>query len=90
MKINFQGNEEFEKLYIENLKKFVYFKKDKIVGFIKFSKNILPLIVGYYFKCNYNIKINVQVAGILSNSNKELKTQIDLIFNDIKIKFYLK
>ena len=72
------GNEELEKLYIENLKKFVYFKKDKIVGFIKFSKNILPLIVGYYFKCNYNIKINVQVAGILSNSNKELKTQIDL------------
>ena len=71
-------NEVIEKEYIENLKKFVYFNKDKIVGFIKFSKNILPPVKGYYFKCNYNIKIEVQVAGIITNSNKELKTQIDL------------
>ena len=71
-------NEEFEKLYIENLKKFVYFKDDKVVGFIKFSKNILPPVKGYYFKCYYNIKIEVKVAGIIANSNKELKTKIDL------------
>ena len=69
---------EYEKILIDNLKKFVYFKDNKVVGFIKFAYNILPPVKGYYFKCNYNIKINVEVAGIILSSNKYLKTQVDL------------
>lgn len=77
-KFSYKLEKEEIEMYIENLKKFVYFKDDKVVGFIKFSKSILPPVNGYYFKCNYNIKIEVKVAGIITNSNKELKTQIDL------------
>ena len=60
------------------MKKFVYFKDDKIVGFIKFAKNITPPVEGYYFICEFNMKIDVQISGVIINRNKCLKTQIDM------------
>ena len=67
-----------ENLMVEGLKKFVYFKNNKIVAFIKFAKNITPPVDGYYFECNFNMKIDVQVSGVILNRNKYLKTQIDM------------
>ena len=67
-----------EELLNESLKKFVYFKDDKIVGFIKFAKDITPPVEGYYFKCDFNIKIEVLISGIILNRNRYLKTQIDM------------
>ena len=63
---------------IENIKKFVYFKDNKVVGFIKFAHDITPNVNGYYFNCEYNMKIDVDIAGIIINRNKYLKTQFDL------------
>ena len=63
---------------IENIKKFVYFKDNKVVGFIKFAEDITPNLNGYYFNCENNIKIEVEIAGIILNRNKYLKTPIDL------------
>ena len=60
------------------MKKFVYFKDNKVVGFIKFVYNIVPPVNGYYFKCNYNFKIKVEITGIVLSSNKYLKIDIDL------------
>ena len=56
---------EYEKILIDSLKKFVYFKDNKVVGFIKFAYNIVPPIDGYYFKCNYNIKTKLEINGII-------------------------
>ena len=67
-----------EKIINDNLRKFVYFKDNKIVGFIKFTKDITPPVNGYYFKCDFNIKIEVEISGIILNRNKYLKTQIDM------------
>ena len=67
-----------EKIINDNLKKFVYFKDNKIVGFIKFAKDITPPVEGYYFKCDFNIKIEVLISGIILNRNRYLKTQIDM------------
>ena len=69
---------EYEKILIDSLKKFVYFKDNKVVGFIKFAYNIVPPIDGYYFKCNYNIKIKLEINGIILSSKKYLKTKVDL------------
>ena len=70
---------EYEKIIIDSLNKFVYFNNNnKVVGFIKFAYNIIPPMNGYYFKCNYNIKIKVEIEGIILNSKKYLKTQVDL------------
>ena len=33
---------------------------------------------GYYFKCDFNIKIEVLISGIILNRNRYLKTQIDM------------
>ena len=72
-------NNNDEKLLLnEELKKFVYFKDDKIVGFIKFAKNVTPPVEGYYFICEFNMKIDVQISGVIINRNKCLKTQIDM------------
>jgi hypothetical protein len=71
-----------EKIINDNLKKFVYFKDNKIVGFIKFAKDITPPVEGYYFKCDYNLKIEVEITGIILNRNKYLKTQIDMYDSD--------
>ena len=73
---------EQEKIIIENLNKFVYFKNNKVVGFIRFASNVIPPVNGYYFKCNYNIKINVEIAGIILSSKKYLKTKLDLYDSD--------
>ena len=70
---------EKEKLQlIEEIKKFVYFKDNKVIGFIKFAQDITPNVNGYYFNCEYNMKIEVDIAGIILNSNKYLKTQFDI------------
>ena len=71
-----------EKIINDNLKKFVYFKDNKIVGFIKFAKDITPPVEGYYFKCDYNLKIEVEITGIILNRNRYLKTQIDMYDSD--------
>ena len=72
-----------EKLLLnEELKKFVYFKDNKIVGFIKFAKDITPPVEGYYFSCDYSMKIEVEISGIILNRNKCLKTQIDMYDSD--------
>ena len=73
---------ENKKWLVDNLKKFVFFKGNKIVGFIKFAQNITPPINGYYFKCKYNIKIEVQITGIILNRHRFLKTQIDFYDSD--------
>ena len=80
MRNNFKNKiHEGEKLQlIENIKKFVYFKDNKVVGFIKFAQNITPNVNGYYFNCEYNMKISVDIAGIIIDRNKYLKTQFDL------------
>ena len=83
-------NNNDEKLLLnEELKKFVYFKDDKIVGFIKFAKNITPPVEGYYFICEFNMKIDVQISGFIINRNKCLKTQID-IYDSEKYIAYMK
>ena len=70
---------EKEKLFlIENIKKFVYFNDNKVVGFIKFAEDITPNVNGYYFNCEYNIKIDVDIEGIILNRNKYLKIPIEL------------
>ena len=81
-KKKFSINEEQESLLIEELKKFVFFKDNKIVGFIKFENDITPPVNGYYFNCEFNTKIEVEIAGIILNRNKYLKTQIDLYDSD--------
>ena len=79
------SNEDKE-LIIENLKKFVFFKDNKIVGFIKFPQNITPPVNGYYFNCNFKVKIEANISGIILNRNKNLKTQIDLYDSEEYIK----
>ena len=79
------SNEDKE-LIIKNLKKFVFFKDNKIVGFIKFPQNITPPVNGYYFNCNFNVKIEANISGIILNRNKDLKTQIDLYDSEEYIK----
>ena len=63
---------------IEDVKKFVYFKDDKVVGFIKFAQDITPNVNGYYFNCEYNMRIDVDIEGIILNRNKYLKVPIDI------------
>ena len=75
-----------KELIIENLKKFVFFKDNKIVGFIKFPQNITPPVNGYYFNCNFKVKIEANISGIILNRNKNLKTQIDLYDSEEYIK----
>ena len=60
----------------ELLKKFVYFKGDKIVGFVKFKMNITPPVEGYYFKCEFNMKFELMVKGVVFNSYRPIKDQI--------------
>ena len=51
----------------EELQKFVYFKEDKIIGFIKFKNNITPPVDGYYFKCDFNLKVDYNSSKNLLN-----------------------
>lgn len=67
----------------EELQKFVYFKEDKIIGFIKFKNNITPPIDGYYFKCDFNLKVDGKNA--LDFSKNLLKEKIDFYDGDVYI-----
>lgn len=49
-----------EKEIKKDLQKFVYFKENKIVGFIKFKNNITPPVDGYYFKCGFTLKVDIE------------------------------
>ena len=64
----------------EELQKFVYFKDDKIIGFIKFKNNITPQIDGYYFKCDFNLKVDGKNS--LDFSKNILKEKIDFYDGD--------
>ena len=75
-------NPEYKKWFVKNLEKFVYFKDDKVIGFIKFAQNITPPVNGYYFNCNYNINIEVQIEGVILNRNRYIKTEIDIYDSD--------
>jgi len=62
----------------EFVSKFVYFKEDKIIGFIKFKEDITPPVNGYYFNCKYNLKIYVKMEEEFTLSQKkEIKSEID-------------
>ena len=65
----------------EELQKFVYFKEDKIIGFIKFKNNITPPVDGYYFKCDFNLKVDGKNA--LDFSKNLLKEKIDFYDGDV-------
>ena len=73
----YKGNDDINDKIKEELKKFVYFKDNKIIGFIKFRGNIAPPINGHYFKCNFNLKITTKIPGLVSNDTKFIKTKID-------------
>ena len=72
----------------EELQKFVYFKEDKIIGFIKFKNNITPPVDGYYFKCDFNLKVDGKNA--LDFSKNLLKEKIDFYDGDIYIQNWKK
>ncbi len=61
----------------EELKKFIYFKDNKVAGFVKFITDITPPVNGYYFKCYYNFKINVHISGIIADQDKSFKNNMD-------------
>ena len=61
----------------ENLKKFVFFKNEKIIGFIRFAQDITPPVNGYYFNCNFNFKVEIHMSGMIFNQDKSIKNQID-------------
>ena len=81
-KEKFNINKVQANLLMEELKKFVFFKDNKVVGFVKFVKDITPPVNGYYFNCEFKMKIEVNISGIILNRNKCLKTQIDLYDSD--------
>ena len=72
----------------EKFKKFVCFKDNKIVGFIKFKEDITPPVKGYYFKCNFNLKIDASIPGLIlsSDNKKSIKTKIDFYDSENYIK----
>ena len=61
----------------ENLKKFVFFKNEKIIGFIKFAQDITPPVSGYYFNCSFNFKVEIHMSGMIYNQDKSIKNLID-------------
>ena len=62
----------------EGMQKFVYFKDNKIIGFIKFKNNITPPVNGYYFKCDYNLKLDIKTSQFIQDISKNvLKNEID-------------
>ena len=67
----------------ENLKKFVFFRNEKIIGFIRFVQDITPPVNGHYFNCNYNFKVEVHMSGMLYNQDKSIKNQIDFMMERI-------
>ena len=77
----------------EEFRKFVYFKDNKIVGFVRFIRDITPPLNGYYFNCNYNFIINIHIAGFVMDQDKTIKKDIEFYDGDdyiIKMKKLLK
>ena len=81
-------DEEDEKIKLakENLTKFIKFNGKKVIGFEEFITDITPPVKGYYFKCKYNLKINVHLSGMVINQDKSLKTNIDFYDGEEYIK----
>ena len=72
--ININNNGQIK----EEIQKFVYFKDNKIIGFIKFKNNITPPVNGYYFKCDYTLKIDMEVSNNFKDNNQNVfKNKID-------------
>ena len=62
----------------EELQKFVYFKENKIIGLIKFKNNITPPVNGYYFKCDFTLKLDIKIPNCIKDTSKNvLKNEID-------------
>lgn len=77
-KKNYKGEVKLDKNELkENLKKFVFFKNGKIIGFIKFAQDITPPVGGYYFNCSFNFKVEIHMSGMIYNQDKSIKNQID-------------
>ena len=70
----------------EEMKKYIYFKDDKVIGFVKFIKNITPPVNGYYFNCNFNFKINIHISGVVLDQEKSLKNIIEMYDGEEYIK----
>ena len=75
LSINYTQNELKEAA--EEFRKFVYFKDNKIVGFVKFVRDITPPLNGYYFNCYYNFIINIHISGIVLDQDKTIKRDIE-------------
>lgn len=73
----FDKNKEKLKSAKKNLAKFINFKGKKIIGFETFISDITPPLNGYYFKCNYQLKINVHLTGMILDQDKNAKIEID-------------
>ena len=70
----------------EEMKKYIYFKDDKVIGFVKFIKDITPPVNGYYFNCNFNFKINIHISGVVLDQEKSLKNTIEMYDGEEYIK----
>ena len=79
-------NEKDLKKLLDEFKQFIYFKDDKIVGFVKFVKDITPPVKGYYFNCNFVFKIKIYIAGMILDQEKWLETNIDFYDGEEEIK----
>ena len=75
--LNLNYNEKELKEATEEIKKFVYFKDKKIIGFVKFVRDITPPLNGYYFNCNYNFIINIHIAGMVFDQDKTINSNIE-------------
>ena len=79
-------NEKELKEGMEQLKKFVYFKGKKVVGFVKFVRDITPPIHGYYFNCDFNFQVTIHISGMIYDQDKTLKTNIEFYDGEEYIK----
>ena len=79
-------NEKELKEISEEMKKYIYFKDDKVIGFVKFIKDITPPVNGYYFNCNFNFKINIHISGVILDQEKSLKNTIEMYDGEEYIK----
>lgn len=73
--LSINNNIKIEEEFLKEIKKFVYFKDEKIIGFTKFPENITPPVDGYYFKCNFYLDIELNCYGFITN-NINLKNEI--------------
>ena len=80
-----QDKQELNKMS-EEIKKYVYFEGNKVVGFVKFIRDITPPVKGYYFNCQYSFNINIHVSGIIFDQDKQMKTSIEFYDGEEYIK----